>query len=332
MKMSSLDNILDLVFVHNKIYIKQLLQSLGQPVSGSKREYRDLLKHLVSRKLLTEENLIEFLNQIEGWGDQHIYAFKPLSREIRRSWKDSSFIEKTLKAAGVHDLLKKSRPLLLPEDTTLSSIEVDKDRIRFIWTSKHVWEERVEEQDKINKNTGMAFKAFRIKEQRAVFAFDLDLITGESMLLISRVPNNSNSIYEDIKHQLTTDLKPIIDISSLQPIDLRTAFAKVEVSDEVRARQSEEQTPRGSRAKFTSSNRKEGIDKDSAIVSARSVIKGTSQTYMGNLYWNVEKSNGNLGSEVHTILHCKDNRIAIYGERHETEVRYILGRLRFFAQ
>lgn len=322
--------ILDLIFAHSKSHIRRFLGNIGQPKSGNEVELYERIVNLVKAKLITEIELTELLDKIEGWGDQQIYLYKPLLREHRKIFEKKNF-EELLKEHKMGKLLNGERSVVLSDKRTLSVIEYEENEfVKFIWIEKRIWEEREIDKDKISGE--YIYKAYKTHTQRGIMTYDLNLKTGASMLMIQKLPTNSTKDYWKTKSELEEELKRFFQLDEIPSLQFKRGIKKIQKSGEVRSRQVEDKTPLGSRAKFTSSNRKIDVDKDITIKKARSVTSANSQPYMGNFYWLPELADGNLETELHTILYTSDNRLGIYGERTEEEVRYIIERIREFSQ
>lgn len=322
--------VLELIFAHNKFHIRDFLATCGLTKSGTEEELFAKMAGLLKSKSINLEDLVRLLNQIEGWGDQQIYLYKAVSKEFRQLFADKKKFEGLLADNRMKNLLNAERSIILPDERTLATIEYDEKRVKFIWIEKRIWEERHEDKDK--ESGGFHFKAYKTHVKRGIMSYDLDLKSGLGVMMIQKLPNNSNSEYVNIRHKLEKELESIIDLDDVPLLKFKKGIKEIHKSGEARSRQVEDQTNLGSRAKYTSMNRKSDIDKDPIIKRARTATSANSQPYMGNFYWDPLKSEGALQSELHSVLHTKDNRVGIYGERTEEEVRYIIERIRFHAQ
>jgi len=77
---------------------------------------------------------------------------------------------------------------------------------------------------------------------------------------------------------------------------------------------------------FTSRGRKRDAFQDDPDLSAsRNALRDTAAV-LGNFYW--QPVEGSLKREVHVKLYAQDQRVGVFGELDEVDVRYVLSRIR----
>ncbi|MCW5891422.1 MAG: SAP domain-containing protein [bacterium] len=69
------DQALELLFAHKLEFIREFLRDRELPVSGSKEELRERLRQAVVGDYVSVGEVLLYLDQIEGWGDQHLYLY-----------------------------------------------------------------------------------------------------------------------------------------------------------------------------------------------------------------------------------------------------------------
>ncbi len=84
------DDLLDLLFAHKLQFIKELLRKHGVPVSGSKPDLRKKLSQEIGRGSLDQASILSYLDQIEGWGNQHVFLYKSSSQKAQQTWKNEN--------------------------------------------------------------------------------------------------------------------------------------------------------------------------------------------------------------------------------------------------
>jgi len=150
--------LVDYLFAHRKRHVQAFLGEHGIPRSGTKGQLRERLQRARDDGHFRVLDLITLLDNIEGWGNQHVYLFR--SGDSRAStWRRRASVEGILRKNRRIGLLNKRRPLLLPEKPTLSSISWSDQRVRFLWVERRNWEERLSEED--FSRDGILFKAHR---------------------------------------------------------------------------------------------------------------------------------------------------------------------------
>jgi hypothetical protein len=323
LKEGEVELVLNYLLSHKMAFTQGFLRTRGLPFSGTKAKLRERLEGYLSDGRLDAPDLVRLLNEIEGWGNQHIYLYKGADQLIE-PWLKEGSVRERLADLGLADLFNRQRPLVLPEETTLSSIEWTPERVRFVWVEKRQWEERASEED--IEEEGMVWRAYRINVSRSLIAFDWDLISGHAMLMIQRLPRGTK--YHPIRDRFEKELEPIVGLSWFEQVRVSRAIQRIQASDEVRRRQLAYQTQRGGKVTFTSAGRSRDTSTDPDLKRAGRALSGTAGL-LGNFYW--LSVQGKLGRELHTKLYASDQRIGIFGEHQERDVRHVLSRIRHYC-
>jgi hypothetical protein len=309
---------LDYLLSHKMEYTQEFLREQDLPFSGTKIVLRERINGYIGNGRVVGEILIDLLNKIEGWGNQHIYLYKASSKSIN-PWLQEESVKKRLDDLGLVDLFNHKRPLILPEKPRLSSIEWTNERVRFVWVEKRQWEERLPEKDIVSGD--IVWKAYQIKSSRGLTAFDWDLISGNAMLMIQSLPQGGD--YSLIRTRFEKELDLIVGISNFEKVLVSRAIQHIERSGEVRPRQLAYSTRQGGMANFTHSS--DG-DMDPDLDRAESALGNDTAGILGNFYW-LPVPNA-LEHEFHCKIYAIDQRVHIFGERQEMEVCFVLSRIR----
>lgn len=316
--------ILDYLLAHKKEFIQDFLRERSLYYSGTKAVLRERLEQYVGDGQLSGVELVMLLNRVEGWGNQHIYLYKAPSQSIE-PWRTEGSARRRLSDPGLIDLFNRQRSLVLPEETTLSSIEWTMERLRFVWVEKRQWEERVPEED--IESLDMVWRAHRIKSARGLTTFDWDLVSGHAMLMIQRLPRGTK--YSHIRDRFEKELELIVDLSQFERVRVSRTIQSIEESGEVRRRQLAYETRRGGKASFTSASRSADTYADPDLERAGQALGDEAAGLLGNFYWHPVPDI--LECELHSKLYASDQRVGIFGERREREVRYVISRIRHYS-
>lgn len=319
-----LDRLIDYVFAHRKDAIKGFMRAEELLISGNKSVLRDRIDEALANETIDASGLIGLLDTIEGWGNQHIYMYKAPSGE-RQTWQSEDEARNRLAKIEAEELLNRRRPLLLPDQPTLSSVEWSSDRVRFIWVEKREWDLRRDDLD--CEEDGVFYKAFEEKVARGITSFDWNLNTGNAALMIQRLPSGER--YDQIRQWYEEAIEDAVQISNFTRVKINKAIKKLEQSNEVNNRQVAHETGQGGRAQFTSKNRKADAFADPKLKKARDAL-GRTSSVLGNFYW--QEKDGKLDRQIHTKLYASDQRVGIFGECTEEEVQHVLSRIRHFGR
>lgn len=321
---AEIELVLNYLLSHRKAFTQEFLRGRDLHFSGTKDKLRERLEGYLSDGRLEAPDLVRLLNAIEGWGNQHIYLYKASDQSIE-PWLEEDSVKERLSNFGLAGLFDHPRPLVLPEEIALSSVEWTRERVRFVWVEKRQWEERVAEED--IEEEGMVWRAYRINVSRGLVAFDWDLVSGHAMLMIQRLPRGTS--YHQVRDQFAKKLELIVGLSQFEQVRVSRAIQRIEESDEVRRRQLAYQTRRGGKATFTSADRSRDTFADPDLERAGQALRGETAGLLGNFYWLPVQ--GKLGRELHSKLYASDQRVGIFGEHHERGVCYVISRIRYYC-
>jgi hypothetical protein len=320
--------LLDCALAHKAEHVRNFLDQIGQARSGTKNVLRDRLRDYLDVDGKNAVALTEQLNLIEGWGNQHVYLYNaPIG--LSKRWRSQDYVEEVAKKNGVLRVINRPRPVILPSSPTLASIAWTPDRVRFIWNERREWLERREDADIEATEEALVFHAFEKKTARGTLAFDWDLQSGDSMLMIQRLPTGTN--YAGIRDEMIEWLGPFVDLSTFDVVRVSPAIKSILEIEAVRDRRTRWETIGGGRATFTSPGIDKGIRADETLRRMEAAGGDDLQGGMGNMYWRPDPAGG-MTQEFHTTLHRKDQRVGIMGEKNETEVRYVISRIRAHCQ
>ncbi len=318
---------LDYLLAHKKVVMQEFLREHGLFFSGTKEVLRGRFGKYLDDGRVSGAELVALLDNIEGWGNQHIYLYKSPDQPIE-SWRTERLATEHLSALGLIDLFNRRRPLVLPEETTLSSIEWAPEGLRFVWVEKRQWEERVSEEDIEDiERPNMVWKAYRLNTTRGLITFNWDLVSGHAMLMIQRLPSGTK--YDHVRDRFEEELVSIVGLNQFQRVRVSRAIQHIERSGEARRRQLAYETRRGGKASFTSASRSVDTYADPDLERAGQALGGETAGLLGNFYWHPVP--GILEREFHSKLYASDQRVGIFGERREREVRYVISRIRHYS-
>lgn len=316
-----LEQLIEYVFGHRKFPIQGFLKKYGLAKTGKKDELQDRIQEALDDGTISPEELVGFLDHIEGWGNQHIYLYTSPPGE-QKAWKKEATAKKRLKDAGAADLFNQRRPLILPDEPTLSTVEWSSGHVRFVWVEKREWEMRLNEEDV--EEDGILYKAYLPQLSRGITTFDWNLLTGDAALMIQRLPSGEK--YGEIKIAYEAEIEKFVKLIDFTPVKVRRAIRKLEKAAEALNRQVDHETQAGGKASFTSKSRKTDAYEDKDLKKSRAALGGQTVSVLGNFYF-LPKAN-KLERNIHVKVYSTDQRIGIFGECTEEEVAYVLSRIR----
>lgn len=319
--------IIDFILAHKKDYIQDLLRDEDFKVSGTKEEIRRRLKRLHKNEELSTERLISHLDKLEGYGNQHVFLFK-LSEEQLEIIRDEEKLKESLKEHGLFDLLNDYKAHLLPEEPRIISIDREENEFKIRWVVKRermqlLGEERITDEE----DREIIIKKYLPRNLRATTIFQACLITGKAELLIHNLPQGANTTYNKERELYLDKLDKWFGWGELSNTNLNSAISPIEESEEVRTRNLDLRTSKGSHIGFSSPSKNQGIDSDPDACQARESVD-TGVGDRGNFYWLPGSSDGELNREIHTRIY--EEEVSFLGECREEEVGYVVDRIRHY--
>ncbi|SRR6266545_465435 len=289
--------------------------------SGTKEAIRHRLTAGLDDGKVDVASLIDLLDELEGWGNQHIYLYKS-NHKISERWSSVAYVKSILRKNDLTRLHNKRNPLVLPPDRQISAIRHSPERLRIQWIEAREWEEHVPDED-IPTDDGI-LRYFKRRQARGMTIFDWDLLSGHAALLTQRLPHGNK--YDEVRKNFEKELEPILGIRQLEKLRLSRSIAKIEDSKEAMRRQFHHELIGGETVSMTSSTRSEDVFKSPTLEKARQALGGNTLPLIGNLYW--QPVSGKFDRVVHVKLYPKDQRVGVFGACRESEVQYLLSRIR----
>src|SRR5205823_10432442 len=126
--------------------------------------YEARLRQAIAGGRLTTADVQEWLREVEGWGDQHAYAFDVPADQIEAARDQATFSER-VRAAGFGDLLNAEIPINPADVLALATIRHSVDGITLLWVRGNAALIRRKELDYQDEIEGDAIE-FHAYEQR----------------------------------------------------------------------------------------------------------------------------------------------------------------------
>lgn len=322
--------LLDLLFDHRAEVIRGFLRDHYKPTSGTKEQLRDRIAECVEAGEVSCDELLDLLDTVEGWGNQHVYLLKaPSASPVLQQFAKEASVRAILRRNNCEHLFNRRLRLVLPVNPQLASVEWNSTRVRFVWVERRVWRERRPDLDRHSNANGdrvvednVEFDAYQVFQGRGLVAFELDLVSGQAALLIQALPSGND--YGAVRGRFYEQLHPLLDVSGFTSVRVGRSITHLESLPGVRRRQIEHSTERGSRITYVSSERNVDAFADPSLNRARHAAGERVVGRLGNFYWRIQED----GHEIHVKVYAVDNRVGFFGECDESEVRHVLRSVR----
>jgi len=127
--------LIDLLLAHKKEYVQEFLRENGFRFSGTKEDLRERLLILYKRGEITREQILQRLDQLEGYGNQHVYLFR-IPEHYIEELRDQENVRRIFEENNLGDVYNHYRPLVFPEHPEVASITHDDDWLKIRWVVK----------------------------------------------------------------------------------------------------------------------------------------------------------------------------------------------------
>lgn len=169
----------EIILAQGNVFIKELLRNTrGVPIGVTKADFERNLMKAIDDGTIRREDIEEWLAEVEGWGNQHIYLYK-VPPDVAKDplWSDATRIQKQVAKAGFSDLWNARSSFEFPEVQKITGIQFDGSNLRLTWHQGQSWLVRDKTKDYTQEINGdeYEFHAYRRQAERAVMRFELAL-------------------------------------------------------------------------------------------------------------------------------------------------------------
>ena len=128
------DEVRAIILSQGNNFIKELLRQHSIKIGTTKKDFAKNIADAIDDGLLTQQKIEAWLEEVEGWGNQHVYLFEAPIVE-------TADINGLLADSAHKDLIGKGQSFDFPEEFTLSSIHPESDFLSLIWhLGKEGWD------------------------------------------------------------------------------------------------------------------------------------------------------------------------------------------------
>ena len=189
---------LGIVRAQTNVYIKELLRDNGVRIGATKEDFEGNLVEAIKNGVLTKRHLEAWLDAVEGWGQQHVYAFR-LRPEVRDAFRTAAKAEHAINNAQLDDYWGRSTTgqVAWPDDEDLHLTAITyEDSLRFHWHKGTRYWVRTKAEEQLDKPTESIagfeyqFRAFRGRSVREVMRFEINPKDHMAALFIPKAINS----------------------------------------------------------------------------------------------------------------------------------------------
>jgi hypothetical protein len=175
------DRVRTIVLLQGNEFIKELLRQNGVRIGATKSDFAKNVAEAIDSEALTQAKIDAWLNEIEGWGNQHIYLLK--APEI-----DAAALAGILTASAQASLVGAPQSFDFPADLELSNILLDEHSLSLVWhLGKEGWD-RAKAKDFVKHEDleHYRYEAYRRRMDRSIVRFEWRFVDPHCAILIHR--------------------------------------------------------------------------------------------------------------------------------------------------
>jgi len=303
------------VLAQGNDFIKELLRQHQIKIGTTKRDFAKNLIEAVDNGTLTEEIVENWLTEVEGWGNQHLYVFASPTIPI-------GTVSATIRASRFSELLEAPQSYEFPDDYALSAIDLDNQGVSLIWhIGKQSWP-RVRARDSEREIDGDLFRfdAYRLMRERSVVRFLWRFDEGHCVILIHRNKDIDHIEAKAVVWQALREMglcdapRPIISLSEAVKTASRrdgTKQTRMEVDDGY--------------VELKSTAAEGGINQVEAVRQARRAVNDEAFTRAQGRF--AVRQNDDQAQPVSVEVAGEEGRIRIWAQCRRKFVHFVIDRI-----
>lgn len=317
--------------------VREFMDSVELPRSGTKAELRDRIEEAVLSNTVSLNVLIDYLDRVEPWGRQHVIVLEA-EASAANGWRREDGIRRRLGEAGVEGLLDRRRRQRLPEDLTLSSITASGDTIVIVAVERRDYDERAPELDRVDHDEDgqlIILKAYRHVVTRGIIALRWNTATRAATLHISEGFGYYD--YQEAAGRFGTLVSDFLDLDRFPQKDIRRAIRRLHDAEKSGTPEARSHrvgyTSHGGRAiEATSPTMNTSVVGEQVVDDALTNVAGAATGRIGNFFWlpstgPAPRTNPIL-RDLHVVILARDSRVHFMVPSNEQSIAYVLQRIR----
>jgi hypothetical protein len=160
----------DVILAQSNVFIKELLISRNIYGGVTKADFELQLEDAITDGSITYDELKAWVDETEGWGDEHVYLYK-VATSVERLLSDSKYAEERARKAGFETAWNADTSLKFPTVRKLTAIQHSEGELTCVWHQDTPFEKRAKEKDFLHDDPDgeqYLYKAWRIAHRRNV--------------------------------------------------------------------------------------------------------------------------------------------------------------------
>jgi hypothetical protein len=215
------------VLAQGNIFIRELLRRKRIPIGITKQDFEGNLLRAIDAGDLQLADLVAWLEEVEGWGDQHVYLYHvPAAMTTDPLWNSADAVKEHLPAAARK--FWNADSLVFPEKWSLTGISYADRSLRYVWHQRLTTLVRRPKMDRREKIEGdwYQFRAQLERPDRSVMRFVLQLDRRLAAIFM-QIPAEGDE-HQTALQMVEEAIKPLIEWKVLEPFSASDAIKNLD--------------------------------------------------------------------------------------------------------
>lgn len=160
----------NVILAQSNVFIKELLLKRDIKGGTNKAEFQQQLDDAITAGVLSYAELRDWVNDTEGWGDEHVYLYQA-PKPVDTLLGDQSRLRNQVRKAGLESVFGADSSLEFPEERKLTGIHLADGELTFVWHQGTRSERRASDKDFDDIDAGgerYFYRAYREVSRRSV--------------------------------------------------------------------------------------------------------------------------------------------------------------------
>lgn len=338
---NELDELVSHVLSLRKDFVQALLKEAGVERDDRMRPKADLrqtLRDQIASGELEIERVIQFLNEREPGGKQHVFLFRP-SKEINDRWKDLDKARRRLRRRKtLRELIDAELPLVMPSALQVASLHFGEEEFELVAVEARRYTERDESYDgsRISEEgLPVELRAWVHRVARSTVVLRWDLKRRVAALHITQATQQGvpRAYYRDVLRRLSAVVGPWLDLGKFEDVDLHKVIDKLQRLERgggqalTKSRRGDWETDYGSKVQARSASASESMFTDQKLVAAVDKVADPTSGQSTSMYWLSSQANP-LEDDLHLSIVASDSRIHFRKPSSKEAVEHVIGEIR----
>lgn len=312
------DAVRSIILTQGNEFIKELLRKHKIQIGTKKADFSKNILAAIDAGTLTRQLIEDWLSEVDGWGNQHIYLFKPPD-------VPKADVKGKLEASDFAKLIDTAISYEFPDDFQLSGISLTSDHLFMSWHKGTVGWERTPAKDfeRVEDDERYKYHAYRERFDRSVVRFAWRFVDPFCAVMI-QLPVEGDA-HTPIHTQVREDLKHIgLFDANLERIPLSQAFKSMTLHNNTIVQSTRMMTD-GGHVDVVSTLTEGGIGDVEALLEARRGVDDRSFAGADGHFHFLKAKHGTLSRNVKVQGYGLESRVRVWVQCKREDVYLVLG-------